>query len=174
MLRTRDNFTATCPSPFLINLHAKPASGDAALKRFSHQSPKVNRAFFEKFEMLNLAPNQNAISILASATYFLAALIFAHLALAAAEILALAAALIVFLNFLAEVKVGLVLLIFAHLAFCAARIFSMPAALIFLRVVFTSVTVLLSTVRDSLINSSCSSAICSLTCAARLNCDGVR
>jgi hypothetical protein len=125
-------------------------------------------------EMLNVAPNQNAASILSSVTYFLAALILAHLALAAAEILAFAAALIVFLIFLTEAAVGLALLIFAHLAFCAARIFSMPAALIFLRAVFTSVTVFVSTVPDSLINSCCSSAICSLTWAARLNCDEVR
>jgi len=108
------------------------------------------------------------------ATYFLAALILAHLALAAAEIFALAAALIVLLVFLTGATAGLVPLIFAHLAFCAARIFSIPAALIFLRAVFTSVTVFVSTVPDSLINSYCSSAICSLTCAARLNCDGVR
>jgi hypothetical protein len=106
--------------------------------------------------------------------YFLTALILAHLALAAAEILALADALIFLLIFFAGAAVGLVPLIFAHLAFCAARIFSIPAALIFLRAVFTSVTVFVSTVPDSLINSFCSSAICSLTCAARLNCDGVR
>jgi hypothetical protein len=124
--------------------------------------------------MFNVAPNQNAVSILASATYFLAALILAHLALAAAEILALAAALIFRLIFLAGATVGLVPLIFAHLAFWAARILSIPAALIFLRAVFTSVTVFVSTLPDSLINSFCSSAICSLTCAALLNCDGVR
>jgi hypothetical protein len=107
-------------------------------------------------------------------SYFLAALILAHLALAAAEIFAFAAALIVLLAFLGVATAGLIPLIFAHLAFCAARIFSIPAALIFLRAVFTSVTVFVSTVPDSLINSFCSSAICSLTCAARLNCDGVR
>jgi hypothetical protein len=104
----------------------------------------------------------------------LAALIFAQLALAAAEILAFAAELIILLIFLAEAAVGLVVLIFAHLPFCAALIFSIPAALIFLRVNLKGVTVFVITVLDSSNNSFCSSAICSLTCAARHNCDGLR
>jgi len=131
-------------------------------------------AAFSRAIPINKRTLTHSVSILSLATYFLAALILAHLALAAAEILAFAAALIVLLIFLAGTAVGLVPLIFAHLAFCAARIFSIPAALIFLRAVFTSVTVFVSTLPDNLINSFCSSAICSLTCAARLNCDGVR
>jgi hypothetical protein len=106
--------------------------------------------------------------------YFLAALILAHLALAAAEIFALAALLIVLLAFLIGTAAGLAPLILAHLAFWAARIFAIPAALIFFRADFTSVTVFVRTVPDNLINSPCSSAICSLTWAARLNCAGVR
>jgi hypothetical protein len=35
----------------------------------------------KQIEMLDVAPNQNAVSALSSATYFLAALILAHLAL---------------------------------------------------------------------------------------------
>ena len=101
-------------------------------------------------------------------------LILAHLAFGRSGNFGFAAALIVFLIFLTEAAVGLALLIFAHLAFCAARVFSMPAALICLRAVVPSVTVFVSTVPDSLINSCCSSAICSLTWAARLNCDEVR
>jgi hypothetical protein len=77
--------------------------------------------------------------------FFFAALIFAHLALAAALIAALAAALIV--NFLAGFEaalttgfattaafgaaLALAALITAHLAFCAALIRAIPAALIF-------------------------------------------
>lgn len=61
--------------------------------------------------------------------YFFPARIFAHRALAAALILALAAALIV--NFFGAGLAGLTDLILAHRAFWAAMILARPAALIF-------------------------------------------
>jgi membrane protein implicated in regulation of membrane protease activity len=64
--------------------------------------------------------------------YVFAALIFAHLALAAAEIFFLAAALIFRLP-LAGCTFDTLPLAFAHLAFCAAAILALAAALIFRR-----------------------------------------
>jgi hypothetical protein len=62
-----------------------------------------------------------------------AAFTFFHLAFAKAEILALAAALILRLAFLTGFVTDFRPLTFAHLAFCAAAILALPAALIFPR-----------------------------------------
>jgi hypothetical protein len=62
--------------------------------------------------------------------YFFFALTFAHLALAAALILARPAALIFRLAFLAGFTDNFSPLIFAHRALAAAEIFALPAALI--------------------------------------------
>lgn len=60
-----------------------------------------------------------------------AALALAQRFFAAAEIFALAAALILRLAFLTVFATGFVPFTFAHLAFCAAAILALPAALIF-------------------------------------------
>lgn len=59
------------------------------------------------------------------------ALALTHRAFAAAEILALPAALILRLAFLTDFVADFRPLTFAHLARCAAAIFALPAALIF-------------------------------------------
>ena len=98
-----------------------------------------------------------------------AALAFAHLALAAAEILALAAALI--LRFFGCDGSAFCPLAFAHLAFWAAAILALPAALI-LRLDFGAATGAAGLFEEPKILCSLfwSDWILSLMLAARLNC----
>ena len=110
----------------------------------------------------------------ASSYFFLAALNFAHLALAAAAIFARAAGLMVRLTALTRLvlAVGLATFTLAHRAFCAALILAIPAALnLDLLAAFTTVGL---TVVVIWLISSCRFSMCSLICTARLSCDEVR
>ena len=80
---------------------------------------------------------------------FPAALAFAQRFFAAAEIFALAAALILRLAFLTGFTADFRPLTFAHLARCPAAIFRLPAALIFRRLTGLAVSALLPNSRES-------------------------
>lgn len=95
-----------------------------------------------------------------------AALAFAQRFLAAAEIFALAAALISRLAFLTGFAADFRPFIFAHLARCAAAIFRLPAVLIFRRL---GGEVALSGLANSRESCFCSDSILCLMLAARSN-----
>src|SRR5208282_3931322 len=95
-----------------------------------------------------------------------AALAFFQRALAAAEIFAFAAALILRLAFLTGFAADFRPFALAHLARCAAAIFRLPAALIFRRLTGVVTPAVLPNSRESCL---CSDSILCLRLAARCN-----